>query len=65
MEEGGRRKVADVCCASSARTLPLGTALNVVYGEVEVEEVLDKGAFGEVCRGRWRGNEVAVKVSSP
>ena len=27
-----------------------------------MEEVLDRGAFGEVSRGRWRGNEVAVKV---
>lgn len=44
--------------------LPLGTALNVVYSEVAVKEVLDKGAFGEVYRGSWRGNEVAVKVIS-
>ena len=44
--------------------LPLGTALNVSYSEVAVEQVLDRGAFGEVCRANWRGNEVAVKVGS-
>ncbi|CAI8048434.1 Activin receptor type-1B [Geodia barretti] len=44
------------------RVLPLGTALNVVYSEVVVQETLDRGAFGEVCRSTWRGNDVAVKV---
>jgi serine/threonine protein kinase len=57
-----RDLLAELGKIEEQRTLPLGTALNVVYGEVEVEEVLDKGAFGEVCRGRWRGNEVAVKL---
>lgn len=44
------------------RVLPLGTALNVAYSEVAVQEELDRGAFGAVCRGNWRGNNVAVKV---
>ena len=38
------------------------TVLNVNYEEVEIQESLDRGAFGEVYVGRWRGNEVAVKV---
>ena len=38
------------------------TVLNVNYEEVEIQEALDRGAFGEVYVGRWRGNEVAVKV---
>ncbi|CAI8048431.1 Probable serine/threonine-protein kinase SIS8 [Geodia barretti] len=46
------------------RVLPLGTALNVVYSEVVVQETLDRGAFGEVCRSTWRGNDVAVKLFS-
>ena len=38
------------------------TVLNVNYEEVEILQSLDRGAFGEVYVGRWRGNEVAVKV---
>lgn len=38
------------------------TVLNVNYEEVEMQQSLDRGAFGEVYVGRWRGNEVAVKV---
>ena len=44
------------------RVLPLGTALNVVYSDILMREELDRGAFGEVCRGSWRGNDVAIKV---
>ena len=34
----------------------------MAYSEVVVQEELDRGAFGAVCRGNWRGNNVAVKV---
>lgn len=47
------------------RIFQLGTALNVLYSEIMIEEVLDRGAFGEVCRGKWSGNDVAVKVNTP
>ena len=38
------------------------TTLNVPYHEISLGDALDRGAFGEVYRGSWRGNEVAVKV---
>ena len=39
------------------------SALNVAYDEITFGRALDRGAFGEVYCGQWRGNEVAVKVS--
>lgn len=38
------------------------SALNIPYNEVEFGRALDRGAFGEVYRGVWRGNDVAIKV---
>lgn len=42
----------------------VGTTLNVNYSDIEVGEPLDRGAFGEVYRGKWKGNVVAVKVKT-
>ena len=36
--------------------------LSIPLQEIQFEEPLDRGAFGEVFRGYWRGNEVAIKV---
>ena len=36
--------------------------LNVNYEEIVFLGMLDRGAFGEVHRARWKGDEVAVKV---
>ncbi|XP_051781411.1 mitogen-activated protein kinase kinase kinase 7 isoform X2 [Erpetoichthys calabaricus] len=32
------------------------------YGEIEVEEVVGRGAFGVVCKAKWRGKDVAIKT---
>lgn len=38
------------------------SALNIPYKEIEFGRALDRGAFGEVYYGLWRGNDVAIKV---
>ena len=40
------------------------SALNVPYQEITFRHALDRGAYGEVYCGQWRGNEVAVKVKN-
>uniref|UniRef100_A0A8C6SP87 Mitogen-activated protein kinase kinase kinase 7 n=1 Tax=Neogobius melanostomus TaxID=47308 RepID=A0A8C6SP87_9GOBI len=32
------------------------------YDDIEVEEVVGRGAFGVVCRAKWKGNDVAIKT---
>ncbi|XP_072913583.1 mitogen-activated protein kinase kinase kinase 7 isoform X5 [Hemitrygon akajei] len=31
------------------------------YNEIDVEEVVGRGAFGVVCKAKWRGKDVAIK----
>lgn len=31
------------------------------YKEIEVEEVVGRGAFGVVCNAKWRAKDVAIK----
>lgn len=38
------------------------SALNIPHGEINFGPALDRGAFGEVYCGSWRGNDVAIKV---
>ena len=45
--------------AGSGRVL---SALHVNFSEIAMGQSLDRGAFGEVFHGRWRGNDIAVKV---
>ena len=40
------------------------STLNVPYEEIIFKQALDRGAFGEVYCGQWRGNEVAIKVGT-
>ncbi|XP_069052454.1 mitogen-activated protein kinase kinase kinase 7 isoform X2 [Lepisosteus oculatus] len=32
------------------------------YNDIEVEEVVGRGAFGVVCKAKWRGKDVAIKT---
>ncbi|XP_057678562.1 mitogen-activated protein kinase kinase kinase 7 isoform X2 [Corythoichthys intestinalis] len=32
------------------------------YEDIEVEEVVGRGAFGVVCRANWKGKDVAIKT---
>ncbi|XP_050805245.1 mitogen-activated protein kinase kinase kinase 7 isoform X6 [Gopherus flavomarginatus] len=50
--------------ASSAEMIETPPVLNfeeIVYKEIEVEEVVGRGAFGVVCKAKWRGKDVAIK----
>ncbi|XP_015271965.1 PREDICTED: mitogen-activated protein kinase kinase kinase 7 isoform X1 [Gekko japonicus] len=51
-------------CASSADMIENSPVLNfeeIDYKEIEVEEVVGRGAFGVVCKAKWRGKDVAIK----
>ncbi|XP_066532522.1 mitogen-activated protein kinase kinase kinase 7 isoform X2 [Hoplias malabaricus] len=32
------------------------------YADIDVEEVVGRGAFGVVCKAKWRGKDVAIKT---
>ncbi|XP_066548392.1 mitogen-activated protein kinase kinase kinase 7 isoform X4 [Amia ocellicauda] len=34
----------------------------IEYTDIEVEEVVGRGAFGVVCKAKWRGKDVAIKT---
>ncbi|KAG9336144.1 hypothetical protein JZ751_002491 [Albula glossodonta] len=34
----------------------------IEYSDIEVEEVVGRGAFGVVCKAKWRGKDVAIKT---
>ncbi|XP_034555463.1 mitogen-activated protein kinase kinase kinase 7 isoform X2 [Notolabrus celidotus] len=50
---------------SSAETLetPPGYPFEEInYEDIEVEEVVGRGAFGVVCKAKWKGKDVAIKT---
>uniref|UniRef100_A0A8D0DW28 Mitogen-activated protein kinase kinase kinase 7 n=1 Tax=Salvator merianae TaxID=96440 RepID=A0A8D0DW28_SALMN len=50
--------------ANSADMIETPPVLNfeeIDYKEIEVEEVVGRGAFGVVCKAKWRGKDVAIK----
>nr|XP_025045574.1 mitogen-activated protein kinase kinase kinase 7 isoform X2 [Pelodiscus sinensis] len=50
--------------AASAEMIETPPVLNfeeIDYKEIEVEEVVGRGAFGVVCKAKWRGKDVAIK----
>lgn len=42
-------------------TSPALTFEEIHESEIEVEEVVGRGAFGVVCKAKWRGKDVAIK----
>ncbi|KAM3854199.1 mitogen-activated protein kinase kinase kinase 7 isoform 3-T3 [Vipera latastei] len=42
-------------------TPPVLNFEEIDYKEIEVEEVVGRGAFGVVCKAKWRGKDVAIK----
>lgn len=34
----------------------------IEYADIEVEEVVGRGAFGVVCKAKWKGRDVAIKT---
>ncbi|KAM6272070.1 mitogen-activated protein kinase kinase kinase 7 isoform 7-T7 [Spheniscus humboldti] len=50
--------------AGSAEMIETPPVLNfeeIDYKEIEVEEVVGRGAFGVVCKAKWRAKDVAIK----
>ncbi|GAA6082716.1 mitogen-activated protein kinase kinase kinase 7 isoform X1 [Tachysurus ichikawai] len=35
---------------------------DIDYADIEVEEVVGRGAFGVVCKAKWKGKDVAIKT---
>ncbi|KAI1895813.1 hypothetical protein AGOR_G00110630 [Albula goreensis] len=42
--------------------LPIASDVQIEYSDIEVEEVVGRGAFGVVCKAKWRGKDVAIKT---
>ncbi|XP_016852770.2 mitogen-activated protein kinase kinase kinase 7 isoform X2 [Anolis carolinensis] len=42
-------------------TQPVLNFEEIDYKAIEVEEVVGRGAFGVVCKAKWRGKDVAIK----
>ncbi|XP_069707291.1 mitogen-activated protein kinase kinase kinase 7 isoform X10 [Phaenicophaeus curvirostris] len=50
--------------AAAAEMIETSPVLNfeeIDYKEIEVEEVVGRGAFGVVCKAKWRAKDVAIK----
>lgn len=50
-------------CLLNLAGLPLLVQRSIAR-QIQLVEVIGKGRFGEVWRGRWRGENVAVKIFS-
>lgn len=55
--------VTFLCFAAHPAGLPLFVQRTVAR-TIVLQEIIGKGRFGEVWRGRWRGGDVAVKIFS-
>ncbi|XP_055041764.1 mitogen-activated protein kinase kinase kinase 7 isoform X2 [Misgurnus anguillicaudatus] len=48
--------------AEMLETPPMYPFEEIDYNDIEVEEVVGRGAFGVVCKAKWRGRDVAIKT---
>lgn len=55
--------ITNVLLRASLAGLPLLVQRSIAR-QIQLVEVIGKGRFGEVWRGRWRGEFVAVKIFS-
>ncbi|XP_041747287.1 activin receptor type-1B isoform X1 [Coregonus clupeaformis] len=55
--------IYDMSTSGSGSGLPLFVQRTVAR-TIVLQEIIGKGRFGEVWRGRWRGGDVAVKIFS-
>jgi TGF-beta receptor type-1 len=53
----------DFSCSGSGSGLPL-LVQRTIARQIHLDDIIGKGRFGEVWRGRWRGEYVAVKIFS-
>ncbi|XP_032628545.1 mitogen-activated protein kinase kinase kinase 7 isoform X5 [Chelonoidis abingdonii] len=53
--------MSGVTSAEMIETPPVLNFEEIDYKEIEVEEVVGRGAFGVVCKAKWRGKDVAIK----
>lgn len=57
------RDMIDMTTSGSGSGLPLLVQRSIAR-QIQLVETIGKGRFGEVWRGRWRGENVAVKIFS-
>ncbi|XP_036400677.1 activin receptor type-1C-like [Megalops cyprinoides] len=55
--------IFDMSTSGSGSGLPL-LVQRTIARTIVLQEIIGKGRFGEVWRGRWRGEDVAVKIFS-
>uniref|UniRef100_A0A671P0C5 Mitogen-activated protein kinase kinase kinase 7 n=1 Tax=Sinocyclocheilus anshuiensis TaxID=1608454 RepID=A0A671P0C5_9TELE len=48
--------------AEMLETPPVYPFEEIDYADIEVEEVVGRGAFGVVCKAKWKGRDVAIKT---
>lgn len=48
--------------ADMLETPPMYPFEEIEYIDIEVEEVVGRGAFGVVCKAKWKGRDVAIKT---
>ncbi|KAJ0184069.1 hypothetical protein K1T71_000492 [Dendrolimus kikuchii] len=57
------RDMIDLTTSGSGSGLPLLVQRSIAR-QIQLMDIIGKGRFGEVWRGRWRGENVAVKIFS-
>ncbi|XDV42087.1 hypothetical protein PO909_010830 [Leuciscus waleckii] len=48
--------------ADMLETPPMYPFEEIEYADIDVEEVVGRGAFGVVCKAKWKGRDVAIKT---